>query len=71
MILAPLIRGKKGHHKEVFAGMSRQGFVRARVDGEVMDLREIAESKEGTPFTTKTRTGGGTSITTPARSGCR
>ena len=54
MILAPLIRGKKGHHKEVFEAMVRQGFVRARVDGEVMDLREIQYSKAGTPFTTKT-----------------
>ena len=54
MILAPLIRGKKGHHKEVFDAMVRQGFVRARVDGEVVDLREIQNSKAGTPFTTKT-----------------
>ncbi|MEM9416015.1 MAG: excinuclease ABC subunit UvrA [Planctomycetota bacterium] len=53
MVLAPVIRGKKGHHKEVFEGMLRQGFVRARVDGEIMDLREITESKAGTPFTTQ------------------
>ncbi|MEM8737351.1 MAG: excinuclease ABC subunit UvrA [Planctomycetota bacterium] len=55
MVLAPVIRGKKGHHKEIFEGMVRQGFVRARVDGEVMDLREIAQTKAGTPFTTKTQ----------------
>ncbi|MEO0513958.1 MAG: excinuclease ABC subunit UvrA [Planctomycetota bacterium] len=55
MVLAPVIRGKKGHHKEVFEGMVRQGFVRARVDGEVMDLREIAKTKAGSPFTTKTQ----------------
>jgi excinuclease ABC subunit A len=55
MVLAPLVRGKKGHHKEVFAAMVRQGFVRARVDGQVMDLREITQSKAGTPFTTKTQ----------------
>ncbi|MEQ9453087.1 MAG: excinuclease ABC subunit UvrA [Phycisphaeraceae bacterium] len=54
MALAPVIRGKKGQHKEVFASLLRQGFVRARVDGEVMDLREITESKDGTPFVTKT-----------------
>ncbi|MEX2386537.1 MAG: excinuclease ABC subunit UvrA [Phycisphaeraceae bacterium] len=53
MVMAPLIRGKKGHHKEVFDAMTRQGFVRARVDGEVMDLRDIAQTKAGTPFTTK------------------
>ncbi len=51
MIIAPLIRGKKGHHKEVFAGMVRQGFIRARVDGRILDLRDL----EGeTPFKTKT-----------------
>ncbi|MEO0588285.1 MAG: excinuclease ABC subunit UvrA, partial [Planctomycetota bacterium] len=55
MILAPVVRGKKGHHREAFEAMGRQGFVRARVDGEVMDLREIANGKEGTPFTTKTQ----------------
>ncbi len=55
MILAPLVRGKKGHHKEVFASMGRQGFVRGRADGEVVDLREITESKAGTPWTTKTQ----------------
>ncbi|QQE11989.1 excinuclease ABC subunit UvrA [Planctomycetota bacterium] len=55
MILSPIIRGKKGHHKEIFEAMTRQGFVRARVDGEIMDLREISESKAGTPFTTKTQ----------------
>jgi excinuclease ABC subunit A len=52
MVLAPIVRGKKGHHKEVFEAMVRQGFVRGRVDGEVMDLREI---KGGTPFTTQTQ----------------
>ncbi len=55
MVLAPIIRGKKGHHKEVFEAMVRQGFVRARVDGKVTDLREVQQSKAGTPFTTKTQ----------------
>jgi len=55
MILAPVVRGKKGHHKEVFEGMVKQGFIRARVNGEVLDLREITTSKAGTPFTTKTQ----------------
>ena len=44
MVLAPLIRGKKGHHKEIFESMIRQGFVRARVNGDVIDLREPPES---------------------------
>lgn len=53
LVLAPIIRGKKGHHKEVFEAMLRQGFVRARVDGETMDLRDVTSSKAGTPFTTQ------------------
>ena len=39
MVLAPLIRGKKGEHRDVLEAIQRQGFVRARVDGEVIDLR--------------------------------
>ena len=38
MILAPLIRGMKGEHKETFGAMQKQGFVRARIDGEVIEL---------------------------------
>jgi excinuclease ABC subunit A len=38
MILSPLVRGQKGEHKEVFAALHKQGFVRARVDGEVLEL---------------------------------
>ncbi|MCX5661238.1 MAG: excinuclease ABC subunit UvrA [Planctomycetota bacterium] len=53
MILAPLVRGKKGHHQEVFDAMVRQGFVRARADGEVMDLRAAAGKQVKTPFQTK------------------
>src|SRR5881628_3241177 len=38
MILSPLVRGQKGEHKEVFAAIQKQGFVRARVDGEIVEL---------------------------------
>jgi excinuclease ABC subunit A len=37
MILAPMVRGRKGEHKEVFAAIRKSGFVRARVDGQVVD----------------------------------
>jgi excinuclease ABC subunit A len=40
MILSPLIRGQKGEHKETFGAIHRQGFVRARVDGEIMELQK-------------------------------
>jgi excinuclease ABC subunit A len=37
-ILAPLIRARKGHYREVFADALRQGFTKVRVDGEMKDL---------------------------------
>src|SRR5690349_2340217 len=40
MVLAPLVRGKKGQHQEVFEAMTRQGLIRARVNGQVVDLRQ-------------------------------
>ena len=39
-ILAPVIRGKKGEHIKVFEDARKNGFVRARVDGEILDLNE-------------------------------
>ncbi|MHB1156706.1 MAG: excinuclease ABC subunit UvrA [Phycisphaerales bacterium] len=49
MVLAPMIRGKKGEHRETFDAMQRQGFVRARIDRQVCDLRTP-------PTLTKTKT---------------
>ncbi|HSV99479.1 MAG TPA: excinuclease ABC subunit UvrA [Sedimentisphaerales bacterium] len=40
-VCAPIIRGQKGEHKEVFAGIQRDGFVRVRVDGSVYDLQNV------------------------------
>ena len=37
MVLAPLIRGKKGEHKEIIDQALREGFIRLRVDGEVVE----------------------------------
>ncbi len=37
MILAPRVRGKKGTHRDLFEAIVREGFVRARVDGELID----------------------------------
>ena len=39
-VLAPLIRGRKGHHKGVFEEVRKLGFVRVRVDGESYELDE-------------------------------
>jgi excinuclease ABC subunit A len=42
-ILAPLIRGRKGEYRKVFADLRNQGFVRARVNGTLRDLDEEIE----------------------------
>lgn len=42
-ILAPVVSGKKGEHKSLFSEISKQGFVRVRVDGEQRDLSETIE----------------------------
>ena len=38
--LAPVVRGRKGHYRELFEQMSKQGFIRARVNGEMVELEE-------------------------------
>ena len=40
LILAPIVRGKKGTHKQLLSSLASQGFVRVRVDGEVKQLAE-------------------------------
>ena len=40
MVLAPVIRGKKGEHVKVLENARRSGFVRARIDGSLYDLSE-------------------------------
>jgi len=46
-ILAPLVSGRKGEHKEVLEEAKRKGFVRARVDGKVVELgSEISLDKK-------------------------
>src|SRR3954469_12617766 len=39
-ILAPIISGRKGAHVKVFEDIKKQGFVRVRVDGELLDLSD-------------------------------
>ena len=41
MLLASLIRHRRGEHREVFEGVRRAGFVRVRVDGEVRDIEDL------------------------------
>jgi excinuclease ABC subunit A len=37
-ILAPLVRGRKGHYRELFEDIRKKGFLKVRVDGEVKDI---------------------------------
>lgn len=37
-LLAPLVRGRKGHYRELFEDIRKKGFVKVRVDGEIVDL---------------------------------
>lgn len=39
-ILAPLVRGRKGHYRELFEQLRKQGYLKVRVDGEITDLKE-------------------------------
>lgn len=39
-LLAPVIRGKKGEHQKLLEDIRKNGYVRARIDGEIMDLNE-------------------------------
>ena len=39
-ILSPVVRDKKGQHKDILEDLRNKGFVRARVDGEIKDLEE-------------------------------
>lgn len=40
ILLAPLIRGRKGHYRELFEQLRKQGYLKVRVDGEITDLKE-------------------------------
>lgn len=37
-ILAPVVRTRKGHYRELFDSIAKQGFVKVRVDGEIVDI---------------------------------
>ncbi len=38
MVLAPLVRGRKGHYRELFEDVRKKGFLKIRIDGEIKDL---------------------------------
>ena len=42
-LLAPLVRGRKGHYKELFEQMRRRGYTQALVDGEIVELQDVIQ----------------------------
>jgi len=46
-VLAPIVRGRKGQYKKELDRFRRDGFVRARIDGEIVDLSEEIEIARG------------------------
>ena len=38
LLLAPLIRSRKGHYRELFASLAKKGFLQVRVDGQLLDI---------------------------------
>ncbi|CAG1007894.1 UvrABC system protein A [Phycisphaerales bacterium] len=50
MVLAPVVRAKKGFHRDVLEEFSTQGWNRVRVNGEVKDLREVLKEPGENPL---------------------
>jgi excinuclease ABC subunit A len=50
MILAPMVRGKKGFHRDVLEDLSQQGWTRARVNGDLKDIREALKEPGENPL---------------------
>ncbi|MDI9319131.1 MAG: excinuclease ABC subunit UvrA [Phycisphaerales bacterium] len=40
ILLAPVVRGRKGHYRELFEQLRKQGYLKVRIDGEIIDLKE-------------------------------
>jgi excinuclease ABC subunit A len=51
MILAPLVRGKRGAHREAFERIAKAGFVRARVDGNLIEASQPPTLAKTKPHT--------------------
>ncbi len=40
-LLAPLVRGRKGHYRELFDQMRKRGYTEVRIDGEIQELQQV------------------------------
>ncbi|WP_071517415.1 excinuclease ABC subunit UvrA [Geitlerinema sp. PCC 9228] len=50
-LLAPMVRGKKGTHKKLLSSLATRGFVRVRVDGEILELSDNIELNQNQAHT--------------------
>ena len=41
LLLSPLVRGRKGHYRELFDSLRRKGYTQVRIDGEITDLNDV------------------------------
>ena len=41
LLLAPLVRGRKGHYRELFESLRKKGYTQVRIDGEILSLNEV------------------------------
>lgn len=48
MLLAPIVQNRKGEHRELLEDLKRQGFIRARIDGKIIELDEAPELEKNT-----------------------
>ncbi len=42
-LLSPLVRGRKGHYKELFDQMRKRGYTQVRIDGEILELASVTQ----------------------------
>lgn len=43
LVLAPVVKGRKGHYRELFEQILKQGFIRVRIDGEVHEMKKTMQ----------------------------
>ena len=50
MVLAPVVRQRKGFHREVLEDLAKDGYVRARVNGEIVEIAEVLQKDGDNPL---------------------